>query len=60
MIPSHPFELTIYNHGRVQVRQFENIATALTAAQSLRAGIVNGWQLVIVIETKTLRDHLQN
>ena len=57
MIPKYAFELMIYGRdGRVQVREFETVGTALATAQTLRASIVNGWRLVIVIETKTLRE----
>ena len=57
MIPSHPFELTIfYKDGKVQRREFERLDTAVGACRTLSRKIVRGYALAVVLETQTLSD----
>jgi hypothetical protein len=60
MIPMAPYELTLFGRdGRVQVRQFENLATAVAAIETLRPGWCRGYRLSIVLESRTLSEQPQ-
>jgi hypothetical protein len=54
-IPHAPFELLLYGRdGRIQIRQYENLLTAVAAIDTLRPALVRGYTLSIVLHTGTL------
>jgi hypothetical protein len=55
--PHAPFELLLYGRdGRIQIRQYENLLTAVAAIDTLRPALVRGYTLSIVLHTGTLPD----
>lgn len=55
MIPSHPFELLVYQRdGRIQTREYQTLGAAFAAAQELKPSIYLGWRLTVVLDSKTL------
>jgi hypothetical protein len=59
-VPSHPYALTIcWRDHRVQVREYETLATALAAAESLRPALVSSWRLAITLDARTFPDTLK-
>jgi hypothetical protein len=56
-IPHAPFELLLYGRdGRIQIRQYENLLTAVAAIDTLRPGLIRGYSLSLVLHTGTLHD----
>ena len=56
-IPHAPFELLLYGRdGRIQIRQYENLLTAVAAIDTLRPALLRGYSLSLVLHTGTLHD----
>jgi hypothetical protein len=54
---SAPFELTVFQRsGPVQVRQFEQLATAMAAIASLKPSLYCGYHLAVVIASATFKE----
>jgi hypothetical protein len=52
-LPASPYELLLYGRdGRMQVRQFASLQTAVAAIAALRPALTRGYTLSIILETK--------